>query len=89
MSTIYVVTKTTTYGASSYNPWPETVTLKAFRSLADAEEFESDCWKNKKSSVPGAVTEFLVEEVDFDEAEDLRAGYQARRVMHDYNNGEL
>jgi hypothetical protein len=66
MSTIFTVVKTTTYGAWAYNPYIESVVLKAFRSLADAEAFESDCYKTNKP-LPGNIVEFSVDEVEFEE----------------------
>jgi hypothetical protein len=82
MSTIYVVTKTTTHGYLSYDPWDETCVLKAFRSLADAVAFENDCYKNRVKGGGNSI-EFRVEDIEFDEAEDLQMNYVATRVMPD------
>ena len=65
--TIYTVVQTTTYGAWSYNPYIETFVLKAFRNLADAEAFESDCWKANNLVSGSYSTEFTVKEVELEE----------------------
>jgi hypothetical protein len=65
-STIYTVVQVTSYGACSFSRYTETFVLKAFRNLADAEAFESDCWKTNNPE-PDQDNEFTVKEVELEE----------------------
>lgn len=67
IDSVYVVTRKITHGRYSYEPWSETCVLKAFRRLADAEDFEKDCYESAERE-RSVVSEFTVEEVEFEEA---------------------